>query len=120
MKRASALQWFVGLTASLGLGIAAGAQAATLYWWEDERGVTHITDEPPPEPIDYEKREVETRHGDEKAQQTSEAVRERRCHDFRGALTQLQGADNVPSDGSQWRAAKKRARRKIDQWCQSG
>ena len=108
------------LASLLSLGIAPGIEAATLYWWQDQRGVTHITDEPPPEHISYEKREVDARTGKEKAQQTSEAVRDRRCRDFQGALTQLRGADNVPADGSAWRAAKQRAQRKIQQWCHSG
>ncbi len=92
------------------------ARAGTLYTWEDERGVTHISDEQPPDGVDYETREVGG--GNERSEQVSAAVRQQRCQDFEGALTQLRGADDLPEDTSGWQAAKTRAKRKIDRWCQ--
>jgi len=97
--------------------VQGAVQANQLYWWQDARGVIHITDEPPPDGVDYEVREVES--GGSAAEQTSTAVRDQRCQDFQGALEQLRGVDNV-NDTAQWRSAKQRAQHKIQQWCHEG
>lgn len=105
----------------LGLATAGAATAATLYKWVDERGVTHLTDERPPEGVDYETVDVSgASRGGGTNEAPSAAVRKRRCRDFKGALTQLRGADNLPDDASGWESAKQRAKSKIDQWCRDG
>ena len=106
----------MALTAAAMLAVGS-AHAGTLYTWQDERGVTHISDERPPDGVDYETRPISASGGGGSGQPSAD-LRRQRCHDFKGALRQLRHADDLPEDRSAWQSAKDRAKRQIDQWCQ--
>ncbi|MGD8429220.1 MAG: DUF4124 domain-containing protein [Ectothiorhodospiraceae bacterium] len=90
--------------------------AATVYRWTDDMGVTHFTEDAPPPGTRSRAIHVQSaRSGNPGA---SPRVRQIRCRDFRGALSQLDALDHVSeSERNQWQSARSRARTGIGKWC---
>lgn len=95
------------------------AQAATIYKWTDDAGVTHFSSDPPPEGADAERIEVESGKRHFGPSRPSARVRQIRCRDFRGALEQLDAAEVGSGEREQWRKARERAQAGVERWCQS-
>ncbi len=95
----------------------AGATAGTVYEWTDSSGTTHFSTEPPEAGVEARTRNLGT--GSEGSEQAtpSARVREIRCRDFRGAVTQLRELESAASAEPQWLAAKEFAAERVEQWC---
>ena len=104
----------IRLTVSLCLLLVASPTlATTVYEWTDSSGTTHFSTEPPESGVEARTREMES--GSRPA--PSARVREIRCRDFRGALTQLRELSDVADGNARWLAAKEYAAEKTQQWC---
>lgn len=95
--------------------LASPALATTIYEWTDSSGTTHFSTDPPGPGVDAKARDMGS---GSQAAAPSARVREIRCRDFRGALTQLRELEDVPDDDPRWLAAEEFATEKMRQWCE--
>lgn len=95
------------LIAALLAGVACGAAHAALYKWVDEKGVTHYTQEPPP---DGKATRIEPKVGAPTAKpETTDTWREREV-EFRRRLLEKERAEESAKAGAERAQEQRRAR----------
>jgi len=77
---------------------ATGLAAGKLYKWNDAQGVTHYTDEPPPDQQPYETRPVQGRPAAEPVAGIAPAEESENCRLVRKNITTLEGEGDIRMD----------------------
>src|SRR5690606_32742653 len=77
---------------------ATGLAAGKLYKWTDAQGVTHYTDEPPPDQQPYETRPVQGRPAAEPVAGIAPAEESENCRLVRKNITTLEGEGDIRMD----------------------